>query len=138
MARDAAGAEWGRYFKEKSRRKTRRLRRQRSTPCIYLMHRAKPGVEWFGQNQTEVKIGMTARSPQHRVDALYRDGFKLYAYWFRPADTLEPPEKEILSLMRNVFGLPSMGREYFFARDVQDAYWLIVDILNERGVKHID
>lgn len=125
MARDAAGAEWGNYFRCKGMRKASSVLRRRKLPSIYLMYRSVPGLQWFGEIQIEVKVGRTGRSPQLRLDALHSDGFNLFAYWPCELDVLKDTETRILANMRNIYGPPSKGREFFYVGNVKSAYRLI-------------
>ena len=136
MARDAFGADWGRYFKQKGERKTKAIRRKKPEPSIYLLYRVLPDTKWFGEFQHEVKTGMTIRSPQCRMDILQRDGFHLYAYWPREKEILASLEKDVLKRFREAFGPPTRGREYFCAGRVQDAHRIIVEVLGDSGTSY--
>lgn len=134
MARDAAGAEWGRYFRDKRKLgPVDRLRNQK-LPSVYLLSRVRADLRWFGEFQHEVKVGRTSRSPQLRADAFAADGYRLHAYWSWLEDDLERIEGIVIGEMRRVFNKPSAGREFFIVPNVDTAYWLIVDTLAASGV----
>lgn len=133
MVRDAAGADWGRYRKEQARQRDVGRLRRKSLPSIYLLTRVRTDLQLFDGFQIEVKVGQTSKSPQLRADARHREGFSLHTYWPCHEAFLEMAEAEILSKMRERFGPPSMGREFFFVPRVSDVHQVICRTMGTEG-----
>ena len=129
MPRDIWGAEWGRYLRGPSKTRFRKAK----LPCIYLLCRVRADLPLFDSFQVEVKIGKTTRSPQVRLDVLKREGYHLHRYWPLPSDQLTSTELRLLSVLQDLLGKPTRGREFFLAESVAEVETVITSELGSRG-----
>jgi hypothetical protein len=61
MARNAWGADWGRYHRQKLEKKRMTAARVEQTPCIYLLYKVDDKHTWFGEPVLIIKVGKSER-----------------------------------------------------------------------------
>lgn len=108
MGKDAWGAEWGRYFRSKSKPTRPPI------SCIYLLYKRVQEQGLFAENVI-VKVGRTKRHPLTRRGEAAWGAYHGLCYWPVDAAGLNAIEQRILAKFREEFGGPVKGREYFLA-----------------------
>jgi hypothetical protein len=121
MARDARGADWGRYYQHKSNRKISASFRKKKLPSIYLLSRFMPKAFAKGDAAYEVKIGRSVRNPSIRATEFKRDGFEMETYWPAAPKTLNRLERCVIEAFQSEFGEPTKGQETFAVESVENA-----------------
>ena len=134
MARDGAGAEWGRYHRKKAEKKRLAQAKKRYTPSLYLL--LKDAQEHAGRlgSGVVIKVGRTQRNALIRHSEQSRNGFRLWNSWHVDPIRLNQIEAEVLKEFVRIFGQPIEGNETFYVNNIESAVKLIEDVVRKYAV----
>ncbi len=113
MAGNAWGADWGRYHRQKSEKKSAVAARKKRTPCVYLLYKVDGEREWFGEPVLLVKVGKSERNVLQRYSEQKSKGFVIASWWSIDLAKLHGCELEILRKCKERYGEPVEGNEVF-------------------------
>ena len=134
MPRDAWGADWARFLREKVEKEDRRkeLKRLRTTvnPAIYVASKLDEDAPWFGLPTLIVKVGRSSRSVHAREQELSPAGYKIESYWEVPMQKLNRIETLAIRAMRAEYGKPCIGKEAFLVKSIKETIDLVDEIVS--------
>lgn len=127
MSRNAFGAAWARYHRERKRKRDETLARRKSAPCVYLLYKCHESLRFLGEPNLVIKFGKSERNALMRFSEQKRGGFVLKKDWEVPAIHLAHCEAEVLRKLRGQFGRPLKGRETFLVCCELDGVLFMID-----------